>query len=295
VKAIVTGASGFVGGALARRLDAAVPLGLGSAHWRAAIDSADFAAATVFHLAARVHRANDPETLLVRDNVEKTVVLAQAAAARGARRLVFLSSIKVHGEETHGVPFHADDPAAPADAYARSKREAEGALRDLAARRGLDVVVVRAPLVVGDGARGNLRALMRIADTAWPLPFAAIDNRRTLVHVDDLAALLVAAGTLPQARGRIFLAGHPDAVSTPRLVRVIREALGRPARLLPLPARVLEGFGVACGRGASVRRLTRSLEVDASACRELDWSAAIPMDEGIAAMARAFRAGERSS
>jgi nucleoside-diphosphate-sugar epimerase len=290
VKAIITGASGFVGRVLARRLPGAMPVALGAADWRAAIGATTFDSATVFHLAGRAH-GGGAERLFIEDNVEKTAALAQAAAEGGAERLVFLSSIKVNGEESPGRPLRAQDAEAPADAYARSKQAAERALREVAERRSLAIVVVRSPLVIGEGARGNLHALMRIADSDWPLPFAGIDNRRTFVHVEDLATLLIAAASSPQARDRLFLAGHPDAVSTPRLVRILREAMGRRARLARMPAGLLEILGSAAGGGERMRRLTRSLEVDSGeASRELGWTPAVPMDEGIAAMARAFRA-----
>ena len=266
-------------------------IALGAADWQEAIRATSFAAATVFHLAGRAHGRGDTERHFVEDNVEKTAALAQAAAAAGAERLVFLSSIKVNGEESPGRPLTAQDAEAPADAYARSKQAAERALREVAGRSSLAIVVVRSPLVIGEGARGNLHALMRIADSAWPLPFAGIENRRTFVHVEDLATLLIAAASSPQAGGRVFLAGHPDAVSTPRLVRVVREAMGRPPRLIRVPVRALEMLGAAAGAGERMRRLTRSLEVDSGeARRELGWTPVVPMDEGLAGMARAFRA-----
>jgi len=296
VKAIITGASGFVGRVLARRFPSGIALPLAGGDWRGALAGADFSAATVFHLAARAHRGDDPEILLMQDNVDKTVALAEAAASRGASRLVFLSSIKVNGEETGERAFQARDREAPADAYASSKWAAERALGEIAARHGLEVVIVRAPLVIGDGARGNLQALMRIADTPYPLPFAALDNRRTFVHVEDLASLLVAAAASSQAPGRVFLAGHPDAVSTARLVRVMRQAFERPARLVRVSARALEALASIAGEEAGMRRLTRSLEVDAGDARQaLGWVAAIPMDDGISAMARAFRAARDAS
>ena len=212
----------------------------------------------------------------------------------GAERLVFLSSIKVNGEESHGRPLRAQDPEAPADAYARSKQAAERALREVAGRSALAIVIVRSPLVIGEGARGNLHALMRIADSAWPLPFAGIDNRRTFVHVEDLATLLLAAASSSQAPGRVFLAGHPDAVSTPRLARVLRAAMGRPPHLVRLPVPALEMLGAAAGFGERMRRLTRSLEIDPHEARSaLGWAPAVPMDDGIAAMARAFLAARR--
>ena len=295
--AIVSGASGFVGRALAARVGARCrALRLGGEDWQKEIEGAPLRGATVFHLAARVHHAHDSDAEFERDNVRKTVALAEAAVANGARRLVFLSSIKVNGEETHGRPFGPGDREAPADAYARSKWAAERALHDIARRSKLSVAIVRSPLVIGNGACGNLHALMKLADTSWPLPFGALDNRRTFVHVDDLARLLCLCGTEPHADGRVFFAGDADSVSTARLVRTLRRALGRPPRLFPLDSRKLEALAALAGQSRRVRPLTRSLEVDASQTeRELGWRPAVPMDEGIVAMARAFRAPEDSA
>jgi len=144
--------------------------------------------------------------------------------------------------------------------------------------------------VIGEGAKGNLAALMKLADTPWPLPFASIDNRRTLVHVEDLADLLVLCGSRPNAHMGLFFAGHPEAVSTTHLVRTLRSAFDRPSRLFPVPGRALEALGALANASEKVRRLTRSLEVDATATeRELGWKNAMPMDEGIHRMARAHR------
>lgn len=291
MKAIVTGASGFVGAALARRLGGCARIALASDAWREEVARAGFRDATVFHLAARAHRADGDEAAFRHDNVEKSAALAEAAAAGGASRFVFLSTIKVNGEETASAPFRASDAPAPADAYARSKWAAEQALGEIAARTGLALVVIRSPLVVGAGVRGNLRRLMELADTPWPLPFASLRNRRTLVQVDDLAELLLLAGRSAHAGGRLFLAGAPESVSTAVLVRTLREALGRPARLVPAPARALEALAALGGFGEGIRRLTRSLEVDSSqARRDLGWAPAATPEEGIRRMALAFRA-----
>ena len=293
--AVVTGAGGFVGRSLCARLQAPATVHLGGDDWRARTASARLAGATVFHLAARVHRAGDrDEAGYQHDNVEKTRVLAEAAAAQGASRFVFLSSIKVNAEETAARAVAPGDAPAPADAYARSKWAAEQALAAIAASTGLAVVVVRAPLVVGPGAGGNLRTLLRLADSPWPLPFAAIDNHRTMIDVDDLADLLVRCAISAHAPGRTWLAGDPDAVSTPRLVAGMRRALGRPPRLFSVPPRALETGAAIAGRRETVRRLTRSLEVDASATqRELEWRPAIGLEAGIARMAASFRAAPR--
>jgi nucleoside-diphosphate-sugar epimerase len=288
----MTGASGFVGTALRARLGAeAVAIRLGGADWDARIRAAALRDATVFHLAARAHATSrDAEALLMRDNVEKTRVLAEVAARAGARRLVFVSSIKVNGEETAGRPFDDRDLPSPQDAYGLSKWHAEQALAAVAGRGALEVVVVRAPLVYGPGVKGNLLSLLRLADSPCPLPFAALDNRRSFVHVDDLARLLVECGAQPRAAGGLFLAAHPDSVSTSRLVARMRDVLARPRRLWRMRASLLESLAAPLGLGSVARRLTRSLEVDAGAARRLlGWEAIIGFDAAVEDMVRAHR------
>jgi UDP-glucose 4-epimerase len=290
LRAIVTGSAGFVGRALMGRLPRdATRIHLAARDWRAQAEAADYREATVFHLAARNHDRAATADDFTRDNVEKTAVLARLAAVGGARRLIYLSTIKVLGEETGCAPFLPSDPPNPQDDYARSKLAAEDELRSIC-RAGLAFTIVRAPLVVGPDARGNLLALMRLADSLWPLPFGAIDNRRTLVQVDDLAALLYQCASSSEAPGRVFLAGDPHPVSTPALVRTLRKAFGRPPRLMRVNARTLEGLAALLGSRAMIRRLTRSLEVDASDARtRLGWTNAVGVEAGLISMARAYR------
>ena len=289
----MTGASGFIGQALARMTPGATPLALGGDDWRERIAAMSWRGATVYHLAARAHRSGDSDAACERDNVDKTAALAEAAASGGARRLVFLSTIKVNGDETPERAFRPEDPPAPRDAYARSKAKAEQRLSEIANRAGLATTVVRSPLVIGAGAKGNLKALMRLADGPWPLPFAALDNRRTLICVEDLVELLAACASAPQAVGRLYLAGDPQPVSTTGLVAAIRRALGRPSRLFRIDGVVLEHAAALVGQRRNVRRLTRSLEADVSqTLRELPWRPSVSMDEGIARMARAYRGAE---
>jgi len=288
----ITGSTGFVGRAVAGLVPGCVAVRLGLPDWRERLEATEFEGALVFHLAARVHRPGDDDAAAyLHDNAEKTRVLAQTSAARGARRLVFLSTIKVNAEETAERPVRAGDSPNPADAYARSKWAAEQVLAEAARKTGIEVAVIRAPLVFGAGARGHLLSLLRLVDTPWPLPFGAIENRRTLVHVDDLAELLVRCATSPDAPGRTFLAGDPAAVSTSRLITMMRRAFGRPPRLVAMPPALLEKTAAALGRGALMRRLTRSLEVDVSeTMRALQWAPRIDLEGGIAAMARDYRA-----
>jgi nucleoside-diphosphate-sugar epimerase len=288
-KAVVSGASGFVGRSLLSHLDAKpAQLHLGEADWLDQVRGADYSGATVFHLAAKVHGSGeDTEAAFVHDNVEKTVALAHAAAEGGARRFVFLSSVKVNGEETAGRAFRALDAPAPGDSYGRTKWQAEQALSQLG---GMEVAIVRSALVYGAGVKGNLLSLMRLADSALPLPFAALHNRRSLVHVDDLARLLVNCAALPEAAGGTFMAAHPDCTSTSRLVRTLRGFLGRAPRLFHVPAALLEGLAGVVAQRATMRRLTRSLEVDASETqRVLGWVPQIPFETSVEDMARAYR------
>ena len=291
-RVVVTGATGFVGRALCARVAASVDaLHFGVPEWKERLDASNLQGTTIFHLAARVHAPGADGALFQSDNVDKTHALAVAAARGQARRLVFLSSIKVHGEESPGRPFTVDDEPHPQDPYAQSKWAAEQALTQIASTTGLQVVTVRSPLVYGAGARANLATLLRLADTPWPLPFASLIALRSYVHVDDLARLLIACAENPQAAGRTYIGAHAHGVSAAALVSAMRSALGRPARLYPFPAKAIEACAAALGQGEQVRRLTRALEGDpAAAERELGWTAGVPMDQAIGEMVRDYRA-----
>jgi nucleoside-diphosphate-sugar epimerase len=283
MNAVVTGASGFVGRAMAARLADTQVLALGSADWRANVARTDFAGAHVWHLAARVHGRDAPWPRWHADNVEKTEALARAAAGGGARRFVFASTLKVHGEESGPHPFHSDDPLRPEGPYARSKAMAEERLAVVARETGLDLVIVRAPLVFGRGAGANLDSAARLARSGLPLPFASIENRRSWIHVDDLCALLAACGEHPAAAGHAFIASHPDSFSTPRLFRELRARLAREPRLFGAPAYALEAAAALVGRGPALRPLTRSLEGDSNdAMQHLGWRPAVSFEDAVA-------------
>jgi nucleoside-diphosphate-sugar epimerase len=307
----LTGATGFVGRSVVPRLrrdghavralvrDATrTPVGTvgvtgdleRTAEWAGALAGCD----TVVHLAARVHvmheGAADPLRRFREVNRDATLGLAEAAAGAGVRRFLFVSSIKVNGEATHGRPFRADDPPAPADPYGISKLEAEEGLRTVAARTGLEVVVIRPPLVHGPGAGGNLRRLLGLIARGIPLPLGAIANRRTMVGVENLSDLIAVAATSPDAAGGTFLAGDSESVSTPELVRLLGAGLGRAPRIFPVPVSLLRLGGALIGRGDDMARLTGSLEVDVSGTRtRLRWSPPRTLVEGLTQMAQAWK------
>lgn len=292
--ALVTGATGFVGRALARALpQSPATLALGDAGWEERLAKAPFAETVVFHLAARVHAPGDrDEGVFVRDNVQKTRRLALAAARGGAHRLVFVSTSKVYGEESaDGRPLAVGDPPAPADAYARSKLAAEESLAAISAETGLPLVIVRSALVLGPGAKANVESLMRLADRGWPLPLASIENRRSFVHVSDLARLLVACATHPRAAGATLNAAHGEPFSTPRLVGALRRHLGRPQRLYRVAPRLLEAAAALAGQRGRMHRLTRSLELEVAGTESrLGWKAAVGIEVAAAELARSWRA-----
>jgi nucleoside-diphosphate-sugar epimerase len=290
----VTGADGFIGRALVARLreegrdvraitrathgDLATiePLQLASS-----LRGAD----TVFHLAARAHvmdeRAADPDAAFRSANVVATGRIARAAVDAGAQRFVMASTAKVNGESTQpGRPFRVDDPAAPQDAYARSKRDAEKLLAEVVANAPMSVVVLRLPLVYGPGVRGNFRRLWdAVAQRRW-LPFAAIDNRRSLVGLGNLVDAFIAA--MPAPSGTYFVA-DADSMSTPQLVRAIAEAQHVEANLAYVPVGLLRGIGVLMGQRGGIERLTSSLEVDArSFCSAAGWRPRRTLEEELA-------------
>ncbi len=297
---LVTGAAGFIGTALGARLRAeqACVTGLSrlpaphctavgtmdtTGDWSDWLRGVD----TVVHLAGRAHvmreTASDPLQAYRRVNVDLTLHLARQAVAHGVRRFVFLSSIKVNGEATRpGRPFRAGDAPAPVGPYAVSRREAEDALLALAARTSLEVVAIRSPLVYGPGVRANFRALMNALARGVPLPLGAIDNRRTLVGLDNLVDLIVAAIRQPQAANRILFAGDGEDLSTRALVRRLAGAMQVRARLVPVPVPLLRLAGRLGGRDEAVRRLCDSLQVDLSdTCRVLGWTPPVSVDEGL--------------
>lgn len=304
MKLLVTGANGFVGQALCaglRRAGHGVVAGvrrpqgledevvLPALEDDEAWDAARLVACdAVVHLAARVHvmqeQALDPGALYRQANARATLSLARAAVRAGARRLVFLSSIKVNGEGTvAGHPFTAADTPAPQDPYGISKHEAEEGLRRIARETGLEVTIVRPPLIYGPGVKANFASLLRAVRRGLPLPLgAATNNRRSLVALDNLVDLLITCIDHPAAANQTFLVSDGEDLSTADLIRRMGQALGTPARLLPVPTSLLRLGATALGKGDVAQRLLGNLQVDIAHTRDtLGWAPPIGVDEGL--------------
>ncbi len=317
MRVLVTGANGFVGRAtvqsMAKKGHSVVAQSRHMPAERWATDSsitscvADFAPPHIIHAAlqgcdwavhtvARVHQTNEaaanPLEAYRKVNTQYTLALAQAAAKQGIKRFVFLSSIKVHGEWTeNGRPFAADNMTMPKDPYAISKHEAEVGLRRIAAETGMEVVIVRPPLVYGPGVKANFLTMMEWLQRGIPLPLGAIDNQRSLVGLGNLVDLLEKCLAHPAAANQTFLASDGQDVSTTELLRALAKALGVPARLLPVPQAWLEGALGAMGRGALAQRLCGNLAVDIEKTRQLlDWTPPYTLAQGLQATADHFLA-----
>lgn len=302
---LVTGANGFVGQSLCAELirrgglvRAAVRSGtvdsdtfdrwiVGSidaeTDWSTALRDQDM----VIHLAARVHvmkdAAADPLAAFRQVNVQATLNLARQAAAAGVKRFVFLSSVKVNGEYTlPGQAFSESDVPAPQDAYGVSKYEAEQGLRQLAADTGMEVVIIRPPLVYGPGVKANFASLMRAVQRGWPLPLGAVHNRRSLVALDNLVDFIATCVAHPQAANQTFLVSDGHDLSTADLVRGLAQAAGVSARLIPVPVWILQAGAALVGKGASVQRLVGNLQVDISKARALlGWVPPVTVEDGL--------------
>ncbi len=304
---LVTGANGFVGKAVCRAAQsrglqvraavrrlasteaaATIPhFAVGEVHgatdWHKALQGCD----CVIHLAALAHKPlgsdANAQAGLHATNVEGALRLASQAADAGVRRLVFLSSIKAWGEASQpGHPAREDDACRPEDTYGRSKLVAEQALRALASEQGLELVIVRSPLVYGPGVKANFAALVRAVGAGWPLPLGAVSNARSLVALDNLVDFLLCCATHPRAAGEVFNVSDGADLSTADLARILATTAGRPARLFPVPASWLQFAGRLLGRAETVRRLVDNLQVDITKAQQmLGWHPPLTVEQGM--------------
>ena len=314
MKILVTGANGFVGTALCKRLlasdievHAATRLDTLSSskslkrfvvgelgpntNWMPALTDVD----AVVHLAARVHVMNDnaidPLGEFHTVNVEATANLARQAASAGVRRFVYLSSIKVNGESTSiEKPYRETDAPNPPDPYAVSKLHAEEDLHAISAETGMEVVIIRPPLVYGPGVKANFATLIRYIDKGTPLPLGCVSNKRSFVFVDNLCDALLRCATHPAAAGHTYLVSDGADMSSAELVQRIAAALNKPARLVSVPVGLLRAIACLCGKTEAVDRLTQSLIIDSSSIRnELEWAPPYTVAQGLRVTAEWYR------
>ncbi|MES9887356.1 MAG: SDR family oxidoreductase [Candidatus Sedimenticola sp. 6PFRAG1] len=300
-KVLVTGASGFVGRHICKRLShGGVPLrkavrsqadsaGIAvgdiscNTDWSRALGNVD----VVVHTAARVHvmseSADDPLSLFRKVNVDGAISLARQAAQAGVRRLVYISSIKVNGESTEpGQVFTAEDIPEPGDPYSVSKYEAEQSLLEFASVSGMEVVIIRPPLIYGPGVKANFYRMMQWLMKGVPLPLASVDNMRSMVGLDNLVDLIVTCIKHPAAANQILLVSDGEDISTPELLKRMSIALNSPVRIFPCPIVVLKACSALVGQQEAARRLCDSLQLDISkTCDLLDWTPPISLREGL--------------
>jgi UDP-glucose 4-epimerase len=304
-RVLVTGATGFIGGFLCEHLTSAGYTVRGAVRvhcplkdlmseqsvignigphtdWDAALEGVD----SIVHTAARAHVVRDSlanEHLYMETNAAGTRALATAAARRGIKRFIYLSSIKVNGDRTFGSPFRATDVPSPSDAYGVSKWHGESYLLRLARETPMEVVIVRPPVVYGPGVRANVLRLMQAINRGWPLPLGSVKNKRSLVSVWNLCDLLLHLLVISVDNVPIVLVSDGEDLSSAELVCKLALAMKRPSRLLPVPQTILRLAGYATGRSAEVDRLLDSLQVDVSETRSrLGWNPVLSVDEGLA-------------
>lgn len=306
-KVVVTGGSGFVGARLLSALCSSeeflvtsITRGRSSSHIRMVNEvvvesigsetvygSLFTGVDSVVHLAARVHVMNEHSEDPLRDfrdvNLLGTVNLARQAASSGVRRFIFISSVKVSGERTEqGRPFVEAMGASPEDSYGQSKFEAEEALKEIGKETEMEVVIIRPPLVYGPGVKANFRSLMRLCNTALPLPFGAIHNRRSLIYLDNLVDFILCSIEHPAAANETFLVSDGEDVSIATLVSRIRKLEDRRCLLLPVPIGLFTLVGRLTGKTEVVKRLVSDLSVDITKANKLlDWTPPYPLDKGL--------------
>ena len=267
-------------------------------NWKESLVNID----SIIHCAGKAHaiksKKNNLSKIYQSSNVDGTKQLAEQAAEAKVRRLIFLSSIKVNGENTNNdvidkalnekkILFSHKDLANPKDSYAKSKLEAEKILWDISSRTNLEVVLVRLPLVYGYGAKGNLAKLIKLVRLGIPLPLSLIKNQRSMIGIDNLVDLLIRCIDHPEASGKTFLASDGEDLSTPELIKFIASSMGRKANLFPFPISLLKFLGSVFGKSEEINKLVGSLRIDNSYTKKiLNWTPPISVEEGIRRMAQ---------
>lgn len=299
---LVTGYSGFVGNKLVSQLHdryqlnllGRKPANLGCVFNRDIDGNTDYSPAltdvgVVIHVAARAHVMNDessdPLAEYRKVNVEGTENLARQAVAAGVKRFVFISSVKVSGESTTTKsPYSESMKPTPEDAYGQSKYEAEEVLKQVSADTGMDVVIIRPPLVYGAGVKANFLSLLKLSSLSIPLPFGAVNNKRSMVYVENLVDFIIRCIDHPNAANQTFLVSDGDDLSLKSLITYIRKAMGKSPLLLAVPVGLFKLAGKLTGKSRVVDRLVGDLQVDSSKARELlDWTPSYTVEQGIAA------------
>ncbi|MFT4906434.1 MAG: UDP-glucose 4-epimerase [Oleispira sp.] len=301
---LLTGYTGFVGSHLLNKLDVGYkvsllgrkqPENLDYDFYRGELNiKSDFGVAlanikTVIHCAARAHIMNndsqDPLAEFREVNTYGALNLAKQAASLGVKRFIFISSIKVNGESTeNGTRFSSRDKYKPEDPYGISKAEAEEGLLDIAKEAGMEIVIIRPTLVYGPGVKGNFLNLLKLSKLPIPLPFGLVNNKRSMVYLDNLVDLIVTCIDHQNAANRIFLVSDCDDLSLVRLLTLIRQAMNKSSLLLPIPVFLFNLMGRLTGKAAVVDRLVGNLQVDSSDAKKyLDWSAPYTVEQGIKA------------
>lgn len=310
-RVLVTGANGFIGQSLCEemlrrewqvrgsvRSPCQLPVGVefvtvnavdGETNWNDALYCVD----VVVHLASRVHVMNDtaadPLAEFRQVNVAGTEGLARMASTAGVKRFIFLSSVKVNGEGGN-MPYAEHDTPAPEDSYGVSKWEAEEALKKMSQASGLEIVIIRPPLVYGPGVKANFLQMLNVVNRGIPLPFASINNRRSFIYLENLVDAIAICITHPKAAGQTYLVSDGEDVSTPELIMKVADALGKPAMLFPFPQSVMRLAGKITGKSEAVERLLGSLAVDSSKIRrELEWKQPYTMEQGLKETAGWFK------
>jgi len=310
---LITGATGFVGRSVVKQLlnkhydvracsrqdnvgmpNAAEIFTIGDIAGDTAWHQALLGVDVVIHCAARAHIMNDlaldPLVEFRKMNRDATLNLAIQVADAGVKRFIFISSIKVNGEETSvDLPFKPDDKNIPTDPYGLSKYEAEQGLLALAKETGMEVVIIRPPLVYGPNVKANFASMMAWVNKGVPLPFGAIHNQRSLIALDNLVSFIMLCMNHPKAVNEVFLVSDNEDVSTSELLRKVAKAFGRQSRLMPVPVGLMTFCAKLIGKGDVANRLFSSLQVDSSKAGDLlGWKPVVTMDEQLKKVADVY-------